>query len=87
VSRFSHAEAVREGFWLKKSKAFADCWRTLFTCGLSTRRFCGPQIGLRRGAVVDSSTFPADLATRKPAMVFSQDNLEDYLSELLEAGF
>jgi len=84
--RLSHADAVREGFWLEKIEASVDRGPVLIVCGYLHVDFLTQRVGERGSIVVEKSTFPPDLSDRRPTMVLSPAELEDYLKRHREAG-
>jgi len=84
--RLSHADAVREGFWLEKIEASMDRGRVLIICGYLHLDFLTQSVEERCGRVVEKSTFPADLRGRRPTIVLSPAELEEYLKKQREAG-
>ena len=84
--RLSHADAVREGFWLEKIEASVDRGRVLIICGYLHLEFLTQRVGERGGRVVEKSMFPTDLCGRSPTMVLSPAGLEGYLKKQREAG-
>jgi hypothetical protein len=84
--RLTHADAVREGFWLEKIEASVDRGIVLIVCGYLHLDFLAQRIGGRGGRVVEKSTFPAHLRGSRPTMVLSPAELEDYLKKQGEAG-
>lgn len=79
--RLSHADAVREDFWLKRIEKTTEGGRVLVICGYLHSRFLAEKIRERGGRVVAESTFPADLSERKPTKIFSPEELKEYLQE------
>jgi len=84
--RLSHADAVREGFWLEKIEASVDRGPVLIVCGYLHVDFLTQRVGERGSIVVEKSTFPPDLSDRRPTMVLSPAELEEYLKRHREAG-
>jgi hypothetical protein len=77
--RLSHADAVREDFWLERIEASVDCGRVLVICGYLHVDSLAQKVEARGGTVVEKSTFPAELRDRKPTMVLGPAELEEYL--------
>jgi hypothetical protein len=83
--RLSHADAVREGFWLEKIEASMNRGRVLIICGYLHLHFLTQRVEERGGKVVEKSTFPPQLGSRKPTLVLSPAELEAYLRNRGEA--
>jgi len=77
--RLSHADAVREEFWLEKIEKSIERGRVLIICGYLHLDFFGENIRERGGKVLEKSSIPADLVGRKPTKIFSPAELEEYL--------
>jgi hypothetical protein len=84
--RLSHADAVREDFWLEKIEASMDRGRVLIICGYLHLDFLAQRAGERGGRVVEKSAFPPELRGVKPTIVLSLAKLEEYLRKQGEAG-
>lgn len=84
--RLSHADAVREGFWLEKIEASVDRGRVLIVCGYLHLDFLTQRVGEHGGMVVEKGTFPPELRDRRPAIVLSPAELEQYVKKRREAG-
>lgn len=82
--RLSHADAVREDFWLKRIDANLSHGRVLIVCGYLHIDFLAEKVEKRGGAVLEKSTFPAELLHRKPEIVLDPAELEDFLRKLHE---
>lgn len=80
--RLSHADAVREDFWLKKIEANLNHGCVLVACGYLHINFLAEKVEERGGTVVEKSAFPAQLLDRKPDIVLDPSGLEDYLKKL-----
>jgi len=84
--RLSHADAIREGVWLEKIEASMDGGPVLVICGYLHVDFVYQKVGERGGRVLKKSTFPPDLLDRRPTIVLSPAELEEYLKNQREAG-
>jgi hypothetical protein len=84
--RLSHADAVREDFWLERIEAGIERGGVLIICGYLHLDFLAQKIGKRGGKVVEKSTFPVELLAREPTIILSPDELEEYLRKSSEAG-
>jgi hypothetical protein len=84
--RLSHADAVREGFWLEKIEASMDGGRVLTICGYLHLDFLARRVEERGSRVVKMSTFPPDLCDRKATIVLTPAELEEYLKKQGAAG-
>jgi hypothetical protein len=76
--RLSHADAVREDFWLETIETSMDRGRVLIVCGYLHVDFLTRRVGEHGSIVVEKSTFPPDLRDRRPTMVLSPAELEEY---------
>ncbi len=79
--RLSHADAVREDFWLEKIEKSIELGRVLIICGYLHLDFLAGKIRERGGKVLDRSTFPVVLLGRKPTKIFSPSELKQYLRD------
>lgn len=84
--RLSHADAVRESFWLETIEASMDHGRVLIVCGYLHLDFLSQRAGERGGMVVEKIMFPPDLRDRRPTIVLSPAELDEYLRKQREAG-
>jgi hypothetical protein len=84
--RLSHADAVREDFWLEKIEASMDGGQVLVICGYLHLDFLTRRVGERGGRVVEKSTFPPGLLGCRPTIVLNPAELEEYLKRQREAG-
>ena len=80
--RLANADSVRENCWLDKIEASLDCGRVLVICGYLHVKFLSQKVEERGDAVVEKSTFPAELFHREPDMILDPTGLEDYLKKL-----
>jgi hypothetical protein len=85
--RLSNADSVRENFWLEKIEASLDCGRVLVVCGYLHVNFLAQTVEERAGTLLEKSTFPAQLLDRKPTMILSPVELEEYLRKQDELRF
>jgi hypothetical protein len=79
--RFSHADTVREEFWLARIEASVEGGRVLIICGYLHSDFLVQRIRDRSGMVLEVSAFPENLRGRKPDLVLGQAELEEYLTK------
>ena len=77
--RLSHADPVRENFWLEKIEASIDRGPVLIICGYLHLDFLAENILERGHKVVEISAFPAELLDRKPTKILSPAELDEYL--------
>jgi hypothetical protein len=84
--RLSHADAVREEFWLQRIVAAVDRGRVLVICGYLHLGFLAQKAEERGGRVVEGRAFPPELADRRPAMVLGSVELEDYVNKRDASG-
>lgn len=63
-----------------------DCGRVLIICGYLHLDFLAHGVGERGGMVVEKGTFPPELRDRRPTIVLSPAELEEYLKKQREAG-
>ena len=85
--RLSNADSVRENFWLEKIEASMDCGRVLVICGYLHVNFLAQTVEERGGALLERSTFPAELLDRKPTIILSPVELDEYLRKQDELRF
>jgi hypothetical protein len=78
--RLSHADAIREEFWLEKIETSVDRARVLVICGYLHSDFLAERARERGGLVVEKSTFPLDLLDSNKVRTFSPAELEEYIS-------
>jgi hypothetical protein len=77
--RLSHADTVRENFWLKEIENCLEQGRVLIICGYLHLDFLADNIRERGSKVLDKNAFPADLLGRKPTKIFSPIELKEHL--------
>ena len=63
-----------------------DRGRVLIVCGYLHVDFLTQRVGERGSRVVEKSTFPPDLSDRRPTIVLSPAELEEYLKRQRDAG-
>lgn len=80
--RLSHADDVRENWWLDKIEASVDSGRVLVVCGCLHADFLADKVRARGGMVVEKIAFPPELAGKKPGIVLDRSEFEDYLKKL-----
>ena len=79
--RFSHADSIRENFWLDKVENSRIDGAVLIICGYLHLDFLAKNIHVRGGIVAERCTYPEDLLGMKPTRTFSPDELRVYLRE------
>jgi len=77
--RLSHADSVREHFWLDKVESALG--RALIICGYLHLDFLAGSIRAGGGIVVDKCAFPSSLLGTTPTLTLSPDELTKYLRE------
>jgi hypothetical protein len=80
--RLSHADAVREEFWLDKIEASLDRGCVLVICGYLHVDFLAQKVKGRGCTVVEKSTFPANLLDRKPDKILNPTELENFRNNM-----
>lgn len=84
--RLSHADDIRENFWLDRIEASADGGRVLIICGYLHVDFLAEKVEKRGGCVAEKSFFPPDLRGRKPEKVLDQVGLEELIKNGHNSG-
>ena len=75
--RLSHADAVREEFWLERIEENAPCGPVLIICGYLHAGFLAQRVKERGGTVSETIGFPPELLNRSPSEVLSPAQLEE----------
>jgi hypothetical protein len=83
--RLSHADSIRENFWLDKIEGSLKDGLVLLICGYLHLDFLESEIRARGGAVAEKCTYPTNLSGRVPAKTLSPDELGKYLRDQGEA--
>ena len=81
--RFSHADLIRENFWLDKIEGGGlEDGQVLIICGYLHLHFLATNVWARGGGtVVEKCTYPTSLLDRSPTKTLSPDELKKYLRE------
>ena len=79
--RLSHADSIRENFWLDKIENSIQDGAVLIICGFLHLDFLASNIHARCGIVAEKCTYPASLLGRIPDITLSPDDLKEYLRE------
>jgi hypothetical protein len=82
--RLSHADDVREGFWLERIRTSADRGPVLIICGYLHVDSLAQKVLSRGETVLEKCTFPQELLDRKP-IILSADELGPYVNSLRDA--
>lgn len=85
--RLSHADDVREKVWLDRIAASTTGARVLVVCGYLHVDYLAQKVEERGGTVVERLAFPGELLCRKPDMVLSPTELNEYMRKRLEVGW
>ncbi len=80
--RLSHADGIREVFWLETIEQHVDRGPALIICGYLHLDFLEQRVKDRGGAVKDRIAFPPDLIGRKPSAVLNPTELERCVKHL-----
>lgn len=79
--RLSHADSIRENFWLDKIEICLKAGSVLVICGYLHLDFVAGNIQARGSLVAEKCTYPANLLGRMPQRTLSPDELQKYLQE------
>jgi len=79
--RLSHADSIREGFWVDKIESSLKDGLVLIICGYLHLEFLATNIQARGDKVAEKCTHPPSLLGRTPTKTFTRDGLREYLRE------
>lgn len=79
--RLSHADAIREDFWLEKIEDSLNRGPVLIICGYLRADFLEQRVRERGNSVNEKIAFPSELVGRNPSAVLSPTELERYLAQ------
>lgn len=79
--RLSHADTLRENFWLDRIEKGLGRGRVLIICGYLHLDFLADKIRARGATLLERTAYPTDLASTMPTQIFDPDQLKEYLRE------
>lgn len=85
--RLSHADAIREDFWLEKIESKTGRGRVLVVCGYLHVNYLAEK-AVHRGGHVNGRIFSPPSLDRRPSIILSPAELDEYCREHgLQAGW
>jgi len=79
--RLSHADSIRESFWVDKIEGSLKDGLVLIICGYLHLDFLATNIQARGDKVAEKCTYPPSLLGRTPTKTLTRDGLREYLRE------
>jgi hypothetical protein len=79
--RFSHADSLREQFWLEKIEKKIQRGRVLIVCGYLHSNFLAEKIRERGSRLLEIDAFPQGLLGSQPEEIFTPAELDEYLKK------